>query len=511
VTAQPQGRRRTALAGGLWFAAAQFVPFFGTALLSVVAGRLLGADRLGLQSLIAYAESAVYTVLVQSLTNACVRGLAAASGRGDRAGRGDLIRWTIRAHLATGAVAGLSLWLFALLRHDGEISWWLAGVSALATSGGWAYGSVIAGTTGFRDLGRARLIAQLGSAGLGILALLLGGDIQWIFLANIAASLWLTWVLRRRVRALAADAETEREPDADPVPAGEPDGASAGVGRLYGLFLLTELVFQVVARRSEFFFLDYFSTDAQIAMYSIAFMVVTVAVSIPAALGQAVMPVVAQALAASERDLVRDHLGRALRVTAVLATVLATALAAVGPSVVLLLYGPDYLEAARLTALAALAVLVVPVWTLCSEYWSGHGHLAPVLWTGAVGGALDLFAAWALIPRYAALGAVIANLIGQLVMGVGLIGYTYHSLGRFPVAGSRWAVLLAWCAVSGSGIWMVGQALPSGWAFCVTAVLAGALLLGGAVVIRPLHPDDARWLAELAPSRARGLIGRLAH
>lgn len=47
--ARGSASRQRALVGGIWMAVAQFVPLFGTALLSITIGRVLGPELLGLQ------------------------------------------------------------------------------------------------------------------------------------------------------------------------------------------------------------------------------------------------------------------------------------------------------------------------------------------------------------------------------------------------------------------------------------------------------------------------------
>lgn len=489
------GRRKAAMVGGLWLAASQFVPFFGTALLSVVAGRLLGAERLGTQSLIAFAEALVSAVLVQTLTAASIRTVAAAHGEGDERKVALMSWWAVRAHLILGATAALLLAGFALLRHDGESSWWLASVSVLATASGWAYGCVVVGVKGWERVGQLRLLSQLAAAVMAIGALLMGGGIEWIFIANILASLWVAFAIRREARGMSYAPTRQPLPD---------------FWRLYLMLALGEIIAQLVVRRSEFFILDKFSSESEIAMYSIAFMLVAVATSVPQSLGNAVMPEVARAAGAGDMEGLRHHLSRALRVTAFFSLPLAGAMVTVGPDLVSLVYGEQYRRAGELTAFASISVVLLPVWSLCQDYWSGRGLLKPVLVAGAIGAVVDLAAAFTLIPGQGALGAVLAKLCGQFVLCTILIAYTWWKHDRPAIFNDAWRTMAVITVIASGAGWAASHHLGTFMATMVAGVVYLLVLFAAMIVCRPLRHLDALWLGGVLPGPARALVMRMA-
>lgn len=488
-------RRKVALAGGLWLAASQFIPFFATAVLSVVAGRLLGAERLGTQSLIAFSETLVSAIIVQTLTTAAIRTIAAAHGRGSDQDLAAMNWWVVRAHLVLGVVAAGLLGGFAALRADGEFSWWLVVGSVLANAAGWAYGAVAVGNHGWGRVGRVRLVSQLGAAVLAIGALLAGGGIEWIFLANILASLWVAWVIRKEARGLGYTRASR------PLP---------GFWNLYLLLGLGEVIAQVVVRRSEFFILDRFSTESEIAMYSIAFMLVAVATSIPQSLGSSVMPEVARSAGAGDYEGLNFHLGRALRVTALFSLPLAGAMIAVGPDLVSLVYGEDYRRAGYLTAFAAVGVLTLPVLSLCQEYWSGRGQLKPVLLAGAAAAVVDIVVALALIPSHGAAGAVTAKLCGQFALGAMLVTHTWREHDHPRILTPNWLIMASVTGVAGAASWFLSHGLGTLLACLVAGVTYLAVLLVGMIAARPLHYGDAAWLAGVLPASAHPALMRFA-
>jgi O-antigen/teichoic acid export membrane protein len=83
--------------------------------------------------------------------------------------------------------------------------------------------------------------------------------------------------------------------------------------RYAGSALVGSLVTLIVFRRSEFFFLEHWSTDRQIALYSVAFSAVMTLVLVPQALAMAVSPAVATLLGAGQHDRIRTGYGRSLR------------------------------------------------------------------------------------------------------------------------------------------------------------------------------------------------------
>ena len=74
----------------------------------------------------------------------------------------------------------------------------------------------------------------------------------------------------------------------------------------------------VVWRRSEFLFLNHYSTDSEIAIYSVAFSSVATLLLIPQAIVGVLLPAVATLLGAGATERIRQGFERAIRLLLVL-------------------------------------------------------------------------------------------------------------------------------------------------------------------------------------------------
>src|SRR5258705_536252 len=87
------------------------------------------------------------------------------------------------------------------------------------------------------------------------------------------------------------------------------EGAAAVLGRGALRFAAYSfggtILYLIIWRRSEFFFLVHYSTDRQIAYYSIGFAVATGLVRLPAAMGEVLAPAVATLYGAGAHDRIR--------------------------------------------------------------------------------------------------------------------------------------------------------------------------------------------------------------
>jgi hypothetical protein len=195
VTTSKLTGRRHIFNSGVWMAVSSIVPFLATAALSVVAGRVLGAQLLGEQSLIAFVGALVAAVAVTSLTDASIRHLAAT-----RAGApqdvGPFERWTLRAHLGTGLAAALVIVGVGVVRGEHLDAWLVVAGSVLLEALAWAWSSRIISQDGWAPVARRRLLTQLLAVGLGTAAVLAGFGITGIFVSNALATIVLLALLR---------------------------------------------------------------------------------------------------------------------------------------------------------------------------------------------------------------------------------------------------------------------------------------------------------------------------
>lgn len=492
MAAQERLGRRGTLVGGLWMVSANLVPLVGTLALSVTMGRILGPDLLGQQSFIAYIQALLSSLLVFTLTTASIQVLASDWGARDQERYDHDARWSYWGHALGGAVSALTLSVIGISRGD-PWPWAVVALATLFDSFGWAYGARTIGRSGWKAVAARRLLWQLVGQVLAIGAVLVGWGITGVFAASATASAALLIVLFRQ------SPRVKRVP-LRPFP--------RVLLRITGSFLVLAVLTQVVNRRVEFLFLEAFSTSQQLAMYSIAFMLVSTAAGIPISLAAAGMPTIAAAQGADEGHRVVAQFGVAVRVTLTASLPLASGVAALGPTLISLLYGQEYTEAASLVPLLSVSILFVPIASVCAGYWAGIGRMRREIVASSVAGVLDLGAAWLLVPGLGAWGAAVANVVGQVTAAVLILALTWVALGRFTIGIGRRLWGLSVVGLSGLAAWAVAE-WAGGWVGLVLGAVLFTLVL--AVLSRVaglLSSTDGAWLNETLPERL-AWVGRL--
>ena len=487
------------MSGGTWNAASLVLPLASTLVLSVVISRRLGPDLLGEQSLIAYAQSVLFSLAVLSLTSASVQLLSAAEGAGEGARAAHLARWSSRAHLVGGVFSGLGLVVVALQREQLQGAWLLAGISVLLDALGWALAARVIARDGWGAVGKRRLVAQGLAPLLGVAFVLLGFGVVGVLAAQAAVSAGLLLSVRRLCSTLPSLPRTRATR-----PAWQP------VARLWGMFVLTATVSQVVDRRVEFLFLERYGLPRDLAMYSVAFNVVGLGVSVCTALISSAVPAIAAADAAGQQARVAKGLAHAQRVLLAVSMLSASAVAVLGPPTVRLVYGQQFADAARLTPVLALSLLAAPVGHLCAVYWTGIGSLRPVLLSGGAAGVLDLALARLLVPDHGAMGAVVANVAAQVLAATLLVWHTWHRGLGARVDRRAWLSVLVVALLAGASGQVAITLLP-GWIGLLSGI-AGFLLvvLAGARTVGVLAVDDLAWVAGSLPPRLGARLTRLS-
>ena len=497
VAPQPEpvvDERRRVVSGGIWLAAGAVVPMASTLVLSVLVARMLGPTAQGEQSVIALVASVMVSLVVLSANSTAVQVLGAARGRGDAGEIAWLSRTSTHVQLALGLLCAVALVLIGAHRDFAPAAWYFAALTLLLDSAAWSMAARVAARDGWSEVGARRLVSQVLAPLLGAFGLVVGWGVTGIFATQALAAGGLVLALlplQRRERLAPS--------------AGAAHQSAASLARLWGVFALSIVVTQLVERRIEILIMEASSTHEQIAMYSTAYNVFSVTYYFCSSVASAAVPSIAATAAAGHLGAVTGALNRAARLIFAISVVLGAAVAAVGPALVELAYGPAYRQAADLVPWLCLALVVAPVAQLARIYWTGVGRLRAVLVCGGAGLVTDLVVAALLVPRLGAEGAVTANLAGTLTSGVLLVLHTRRAL---PVFRTGWVRPLV----------ASGVALLAGGAAAVAASPGGVLgLLAGGVVFvvvtllvtrvaMPVAPEDVEWLAAALPGRVAPLV-----
>jgi O-antigen/teichoic acid export membrane protein len=262
----------------------------------------------------------------------------------------------------------------------------------------------------------------------------------------------------------------------------------------------------VVWRRSELFVLQKFSTDAEIAFYSIAFAAISGLAKLPETVEHVAMPAVANLLGAGESDRIRRGFWRAVRLLALTTPALVAGVAITGPALLRLVYGERFSGAGTVLLVLLAPLLLQPLLTLAMGILYGLGRPRFIVVSGLVAVVVDIGLALALIPPLDAVGAGIANGAAQLVAGVPclVLAVRLHRPADPWLAASALGLLLglAVAAAAGAALVLLGA---------LAAIVAGvAAFLLVALLVRPFPAADGRWLAAaLGDHGPLGAMGRL--
>jgi O-antigen/teichoic acid export membrane protein len=489
------------LRGSRWTLAGAVLPQLNTVVLSVAIARFLGPDDFGRQSFIAFVAISITTLGSAGLGNALARFISESHGRGDYSAIRKLVRWGFRVMLGLAVLGAAGPVAAGLLGADPAGAWILAGaVVALGLLHG-VPNSFLVGMQRWREASMVGLVTGVVTVPTMIAVLAYDGGITGIFAVELAMVsvnlLWTSWLARRTLEA------------SPPGPEPRPE-LPGGVARFAAVLTFTVLLQLVVFRRSEFAFLDAFSSDAQIGFYSISFAAVTALGRVPYAIGLMLMPAFATLLGAGVSDRIRSGFTRLLRLLPLITLPLTAVSLALGGPALELLYGDDYQDAVPVLMLMLAGFPIVPVTELGGALLVALARLRPFVIALGSATVLNVALSVVLVPPYGAIGAAIANISAQVAAGVPLLVYAIRVIGV-----GHWSpdlLLRAFVASASAGLAGFGAvSLVEGPAGLVAGLLAAlSALAATSLALRVLAPEDAAWIEGLGGDRLPPVLGRWA-
>jgi O-antigen/teichoic acid export membrane protein len=488
------------LKGGAWQTAAQMAPYLLTALVSIVAARILGPDGMGRQSFISFIVLAAAMLSSAGFPTAIPRYVGELIGQGEEGKLRSLVSWSWRVELVAGSLGAGALLLIAALGATPRLAWIFGAVAVFAGVLHKVPGSILSGAQQWKQ--NAVVLVATGIAGTvaTIAALLLGGGITSIFVVlaiiNVVMLVW-AWGLCNR---LLSRVRTAR------IPLGSTRGQIARFAATASVPMILNFV---VFQRSEFFFLERSSTDSQIAIYSIAFSLYAALLTLPGGFGAMFTPTIAMMLGAGSYERIRSGYARGLRLVLFIAIPVAAGAAVFGPPLIKLLYGAQYEAAGDVLLILAPSLLIAPAGGISGGVLYGYGRLRIPVVIASVSAITDLVLAALLVPHLDAEGAAIANLSAQIVGGAIGIGYCVRLVGGIQLAPRHLAKMVAAAAAAGGCAELIlllgGGAGPFFLALAVAVAVYATLGASFGVLPR----EDADWLTEALGSRANGRITRI--
>ena len=482
----------TVVRGGLWHTANLVVPQLYSLVASIVAARYLGPDGMGRQSYIAFVALSVTLLLSGSMWVSLVRHIGETMGRGEAGAVRGLLTWAWRIAGVAGVLGGASIASLALAGAEPEGAWLLAAAITTASILHTIPSAILTGLQRFRQASVVGLTTGLVGVLATIVVLEAGGGIAGMFAVELVVGLInLAWTGILAQRVLIEVAPT-------PAPAGPLRRQVTRYALGYSVGIVLELI---VARRSELFFLARFSTDEQIAFYSIAFAMVTAASQLPRALATVTAPAFATLYGAGSSERISAGFNRGLRLLLIGTLPVTAAGMTLGPELAAIVYGEEFrgVYAPLLILLAGFPLFGLT--SLANALLTGLGRLRIPIAANAFAAAIDVALALTLTGPLGARGAAIANLSGQVVYAAVVLGYTLALVGRDRPDGAILRCAAA-SAIAGAAAW---AALS--WLGGAPGLVAGAVAFTGvfavlAPLFRVVPHQDADWLVEVLGPKA---------
>ncbi len=490
-----------ALVGGLWTTGGQIAPYLYTVVVSVVAGRILGPGPMGRQSFIAFVVLATTTVCAAGLPQSLMRASAEAIGRGSPGSVPGLARWGWRV-TGVGATFGtIAILVIAALGATPRAAWLFAAAAVAVGILHKVPGSILAGTQHWRLNSLGILVSGALGTVATIVVLALGGGISGMLAVAAASTLVLTiWATIYTKRVLAP----MRTEDATGLEELRSRASRFGLAASVSVILSF-----VVGQRSELFFLDRSSSNAQIAFYTIAFSAVTMLQTLPVGMTNVVSPTFAQFFGAGQLDRIRSGFSRGLRLVLLVSAPIAAGGLVLGPPLIRLAYGDRYAHAGTVFRILVVSVPLAPLGAICGGLLVGYGRMRFPIVVASVAAVADLAAAAVLVPRFDAIGAALANETAALTATTIQFVYCFRLLGGVEIRISQFARMLAasgLAAAAAQAVLELGSGAPP---FLAAAALFVVVLAGLAISLRVLPRGDADWLASALRGTRIQRLGRV--
>lgn len=496
----PGTLRGSVFRGSAWQIAGRVIPQTYAIVTSIVAARALGAGGLGRLTFIVFVEASLVIVFTAGLPYALSRFVAEAVGAGRVGAVRALAAWVRRVELVGAAGGAALLVAIALLGADPRSAWLLAAVACASSVLQTVPSSTLIGLQRWRDAtivglstGSAAMAAKVAllAAGYGIPALLAVDAV--VTTTNLAVS---TLLARRALEHVA------------PRPASTGDLVRRT--RRYALVAsVGVLLTYVVLGRSEVFFLERFSSDVQIAFYSLSFSAVYALTFVPMSIAAAAGQAFALFFGAGATERIRAGYGRAVRLTLLVALPLTAIAASLGPAAFRAVYGPDFSATRPVLLVMVFGFPVVATMFVANALLAGLGRQRVQVIAAGVAAAVDVALALALVPPFDAVGAAVANVVSQTLSSVLIVVAAGRAVGRVEwELGALARVALA-SALAGLAALAMSLVLPDGPAVVAGLVVFAAAFAALALALPVLAEQDARWLVAAVGGRLRGVPASL--
>jgi O-antigen/teichoic acid export membrane protein len=491
---------------GAWALVGQVLPQMYTIVTSVVAARYLGVSGLGHLSYIAFVQVTVVVIVTLALPQTLMRHVAELLGGGRRDSIRPFLRWGLKIQVPAAAAGTAVLVGAAALGASPQSAWVLAGVAAAAASLHTVPSALLIGAQEWKKATMVGLFTGAMTMGAKVAALSAGYRLPVLFGIDAIFS----WVNLIGTSYLALAVLRRAAPTGLPLPSRtDMRKVERHAIRFLAVASIEVFVSLVVWRRSELFFLAHYSTNKQIAYYAIPFSFVSALLFVPEAAGRALLPAFATLFGARDTSRIKSAYGRSIRILLVLAVPVTAASMVLGPTFIELLYGSGFDNSAPVLLILLVALPAVQLLSVSNALLIGLGRPWAVSIVGVLAAIVNLTLDFVLIPRYAAIGAAIANTSAQVVGSLPVAFYASRLIGGVDWRPSSFVGVTVASLAGAAGAVAVVLGLPPAPALVVGALAFITLFGVVAHWVKLLPAQDANWLDATLGERYSGRAARL--
>jgi O-antigen/teichoic acid export membrane protein len=473
------------LRGSFWNVASTILPQFFVLVMSVVAARFLGPEDMGRQSFIAFVALSATALFGGGIATTLMRYVGESLGGGRPRVARDLATWawniaTIAAAIGTAAMVGTGL-----LGATPEAAWILAGIGCGLGILQSIPNAVLVGAQEWRRASMVGLITGTIGVPLTIGVLAAGGGIVGMFAVDVAVVganvIWSGSLSLGALRRMADRAE--RDPKV------------RHAANVYARWaLLSVLLSTIVFKRSEFFFLNHYASDRDIAIYSISFATVFAITTLAESLAQVLLPAFATLFGGGERYRIEAGFDRAQRLVLMLALPLTAATVALGPEALKLVYGQPYSATGQIVQIMAIGIPLLAMMNLSHAFMVGLGKVKALLAIDTTAAVINLSLAFILIPPLHDTGAALANLVGQCAVAVIVTVYALRAMENVRLPVRQILATAVTAAVGGAAAYGVVELLTGVPGLLLGLIVGLILFIAVGSVLKIIRNDDAHWL-----------------
>ena len=232
--------------------------------------------------------------------------------------------------------------------------------------------------------------------------------------------------------------------------------------------------------------LGIFSATVEVGYYDQSQKIVRILLTIITSLGMVMMPRIASLTSKKQHDLVKDTLKKSFTVISFLAVPIAFGIMGVSDRFIPMFFGYEYLSVIPLLKISSILTIIIGLRNVFgTQYMIAVGKNKEYTISVCAGAAVNFILNLILIPKYSALGAVIATVSAEL--SIALIQLWY----------SREILDISWIKETYK-YWISGIAM-----FIIVSIIDSHYALQSVLLLSSLHYYHSIQLVELPPSQVQ--------